>query len=414
MNLQSLHLSLSIFFSSHFLTSCLHFPPSVNLQYANQSLNNIQLLLPVADGKVVINDGPIVTASDISTGNGVIHLLNGIVFPPNLLVTFKQLEARTFFNRQPVLNEGRLVNQRNSQLAIRGAASGQVKPLLRDRNNKPIPGLSKPDVATSTNATRFYRWLQKSGFMDVLNNTKSNYTIILPTDKAVNKLPLKYQTSLEQSSKQLESLLMYHIIPGMVNMSRLKDEDTLATVSGKDVRFNRYQNQNESSTPLLTVSGAPIVGMSEIENGRIQFVIVDRVMYPPQGNLFEIISKSPILRSLTNLVNVANLQTELAVSGPFTLFAPSDEAFNKLTPESIGYLSHDAESSRAFLLRHIVRPIVFTSSVPVGNSTVIENTAGERLEMFREPDRVKIDGVGVMYADITATNGVIHVIDHVL
>ena len=110
--------------------------------------------------------------------------------------------------------------------------------------------------------------------------------------------------------------------------------------------------------------------MSEIENGRIQFVIVDRVMYPPQGNLFEIISKSPILRSLTNLVNVANLQTELAVSGPFTLFAPSDEAFNKLTPESIGYLSHDADT---------VRPIVFTSSVPVGNSTVIENTAGERL-----------------------------------
>ena len=89
----------------------------------------------------------------------------------------------------------------------------------------------------------------------------------------------------------------------------------------------------------------------------------------------------------------------------------------------------------AFLLRHIVRPIIFTSSVPVGNSTVLENTAGERLEMFREAgkinrasrfinhdhnliifvsDRVKIDGVGVMYADITATNGVIHVIDHVL
>ena len=194
----------------------------------------------------------------------------------------------------------------------------------------------------------------------------------------MNRLPLKYQTTLEQSSKQLESLLMYHIIPGTVNMSRLRDEDTIPTVSGKDIRFNKYrsrevevsnqadQNQNRvgrnrgqsgrgrdqssnsstSSAPLLTLSGAPIVGMGEIEDGRIQFVIVDRVMYPPQGSLFEIISKSPILRSLTNLVNVANLQTELSVSGPFTLFAPSDQAFNKLTPESIGYLSHDAESSR--------------------------------------------------------------------
>lgn len=163
---------------------------------------------------------------------------------------------------------------------------------------------------------------------------------------------------------------MYHIIPGSVNMSRLKDEDTIPTVSGKDIRFNKYQSKegeesnqggqvgrnrgqsdrhqksNSSISTLLTLSGAPVVGMSEIEEGRIQFVIVDRVMYPPQGNLFQIISKSPILRSLTNLVNVANLQTELSVSGPFTLFAPSDQAFNKLTPESIGYLSHDAESSR--------------------------------------------------------------------
>ena len=158
------------------------------------------------DGKLTINEGPVVTVSDISTGNGVVHLLNGILFPPNLLLTFKQLEARTFFNRQPIMAEGRLSesrnpenrnpesrnlenrnpdnrfnrratnspvtndlrgnanNQRNSQLAIRGIP-GQIRPLLDDPMK---PG----QKLEATNTTRFYRWLQKSGFMDVLNNTR--------------------------------------------------------------------------------------------------------------------------------------------------------------------------------------------------------------------------------------------------
>lgn len=218
----------------------------------------------------------------------------------------------------------------------------------------PRSGASGPNQQHLT-AYRFVRWLQKSGFMDVLNSTQSNYTLILPTDKAVNKLPLKYQQSLDENKKQLEALLMYHIVPGSVNISRLRDEDTVPTVSGRDIRFNRYEVERENAREmLLTMSGAPIVAESGMNGGRMRFVVVDRVMYPPQGNLYEIISKSPILRSLTNLVNAANLQTELSVSGPFTLFAPSDDAFNKLSSDSIAYLSHDAESSRGMYHHHMM------------------------------------------------------------
>ena len=176
----------------------------------------------------------------------------------------------------------------------------------------------------------------------MLNNSKSNYTIIIPTDGAVDKLPKKFLDKL-QDKRQMEALLMYHIVPGTFNISKLNDEDTIPTVSGQDIIVNKYRSNR---VEFVTMSGSPIVAESRADYGNLKLYAVDRVMYPPQGNLYEIITKSPILKYLQSLINVANLQTELSVSGPFTLFAPSDDAFKKLSLESIGYLFHDAESSR--------------------------------------------------------------------
>src|SRR2546426_722072 len=167
---------------------------------------------------------------------------------------------------------------------------------------------------------------------------------------------------------------MYHIIPGIVNMTRLKDEEGIPTVSGRNIRVSIYPSHKRDGKNTTSLSGAQVIGDSKTPNGKVRFLIVDRVMYPPQGNLFDVISRSPILKSLSNLIKVANLETGLSDTGPFTLFAPSDETFLKLPPESLDYLSHDPQSSRAFLLRHIVRPVIFTSSIPLNNSTVLEST----------------------------------------
>lgn len=424
----------------------------------------------ITDGSITVNDVAVVQRADIATGNGVIHVIDSVLIPAELVSTFRQLESRSLFNsvvtRQPSLTT--TASNRNSQLqrdqpsvrpsfgftanmeqqqsrrqqqgrrdrsfdqsanfAVRTGSAGNnnIKNSPADREALAAEAASAPRSKEDETAVRFYRWIKKSGFFDVLNNTGNNYTVVLPIDRAVNRLPIKYQQTLETNSRQLESLLMYHIIPGVVNLTRLKDEDTIPTVSGKDIRFNRITNTsasnvttsvkpaNETALPNVTFSGASLVGEECVSNGKIKFLLVDRVMYPPQGNLFDVISNSPILKSLANLIKVAGLEAGLSDTGPFTLFAPSDEAFQKLPLESIDYLSHDPQSSRAFLLRHIIRPVLFTSSIPIGNSTVIESTTGERLQIIREKDVVKVDGVGIKYADITATNGVIHVIDHVL
>jgi uncharacterized surface protein with fasciclin (FAS1) repeats len=399
----------------------------------------------MTDGSISVGGVGTITKSDVSTGNGVIHVMDGIIFPSDLLQTFRKLEVRSgFFSRgnstatntfnnnpnlQPTVgqalgsqpqfgfsrrdNRGQplvVVDTRSGNLAIPTRSREQDVELDR-RMEKEAPRAGEEEQESTV---RFYRWLQKSGFMDVLNNTGNNYTVVLPVDRAVNRLPAKYQKALEENPKQLENLLMYHIIPGVVNLTRVRDDEGIPTVSGRDIRVKIYPSHKKDGTNTTSLSGAQMIGDAKTSNGKVRFLITDRVMYPPQGNLYDVISRSPILKSLTNLIKVANLEAGLSDTGPFTLFAPSDEAFMKLPAESLEYLAHDPQSSRAFLLRHIVQPVIFTSSIPLDNSTVLESTTGERLELIRNKDVVKVDGVGIKYADITATNGVIHVLDHVL
>lgn len=398
---------------------------------------------PLLDGSININDAGSIQKADISTGNGVVHVIDGVILPSDLATTFKRIEARSFFSRQPQFNSPGIQSDQGQGTTLGVTARPRFGFSRRDSRNQGLPGTAAgaversaglaigsqrgrtldnsiesivaaeaPVAGGSEPTTRFYRWLYKSGFMNVLNNTGNNYTVVLPIDKAVNRLPLKYQQTLDRDNKQLESLLMYHIIPGAVNMTRLKNEEVLPSVSGRDIRISTYNGSNNETK--ISLSGAAVINDTTSNNGKIRFLMTERVMYPPQGNLHEVISRSPILKTMASLVKVAQLEAGLSDVGPFTLFAPSDDAFSRLPSESLQFLTNDPKSARAFLLRHIVRPLVFTSSVPIGNSTVVESTTGERLEIFRERDLVKVDGVAIKYADITATNGVIHVIDHVL
>lgn len=401
-------------------------------------LTFVSLLPPLADGSININDAGSIEKGDITTGNGVVHVIDGVLLPSDLASTFRRIEARTFFARQPQFNSPPATGVQSDQAspvttrptfgftrtrpvspasngAVERSAGLAISPSQGRPGDNSIPEsvLSEAPVANGNEPTaRFYRWLHKSGFLNVLNNTGNNYTVVLPIDKAINRLPIKYQQTLDRDAKQLESLLMYHIIPGVVNMSRLQNEDVLPSVSGRDIRISTFNgSKNESK---IALSGATVINDSKSSNGKIRFLMTERVMYPPQGNLNDVVSRSPILKTMASLVKIAQLEAGLADVGPFTLFAPSDDAFASLPNESLQFLMKDPKSARAFLLRHIVRPLVFTSSVPIGNSSLVESTTGERVEIFRERDLVKVDGVAIKYADITATNGVVHVIDHVL
>ncbi|HSM14805.1 MAG TPA: fasciclin domain-containing protein [Thermoanaerobaculia bacterium] len=116
-------------------------------------------------------------------------------------------------------------------------------------------------------------------------------------------------------------------------------------------------------------------------------------------------------RTLATALDAAGLVDTLKGEGPFTVFAPTDEAFAKLPEGTVEALLADKEKLTRVLTYHVV-PGKVTSAEVVGLSSARTVEGGElRIDAS---EGVRINGASVETADVMATNGVIHVIDTVL
>lgn len=117
--------------------------------------------------------------------------------------------------------------------------------------------------------------------------------------------------------------------------------------------------------------------------------------------------------TLTASLTAADLVNTLKGFGPFTVFAPTDEAFAKLPPQTVSELlqPENKERLKAILAYHVVARRVTTSQV-IGMRSV-RTVQGQALRIDAEKG-VRINDATVIKADVEAANGIIHVIDSVL
>lgn len=116
-------------------------------------------------------------------------------------------------------------------------------------------------------------------------------------------------------------------------------------------------------------------------------------------------------KTLVAAVEAAGLVETLKSPGPFTVFAPTDEAFAKLPPGTVEALLQDKEKLTAILTYHVVPGSV--TAEQVAGLTEASTVQGGKLAIDTSAG-VKVNGASVIQTDILATNGVIHVIDTVL
>merc|ERR1719193_4704 len=142
-----------------------------------------------------------------------------------------------------------------------------------------------------------------------------------------------------------------------------------------------------------------------------------RMMKPmPSQNIAELAVATPQLSTLLAAVQAAGLVETLAGEGPFTVFAPTNDAFAKIPKETLDGLLADKEALTAVLLRHVVPGAALAScNVPRG-TTSLDTAGGETIEVTK--DRyIKIKSsageAGVVAFDIMATNGVVHLVNSV-
>lgn len=114
---------------------------------------------------------------------------------------------------------------------------------------------------------------------------------------------------------------------------------------------------------------------------------------------------------MNTLVNRAGLADMLRSSGPYTVFAPTDEAFKAVPAKTMDELGKNPAQLKALLSYHVLPVRMASADIKAGNAKTAQ---GGNLMLARAGDYVTVEEAMVQTVDIAATNGLIHTVDRVL
>ena len=162
------------------------------------------------------------------------------------------------------------------------------------------------------------------------------------------------------------------------------------------------------------INGAKVVKTDiKCKNGVIH--VIDAVILPPEkSDIVDTAVSAGKFSTLVAAVKAAGLVETLKGEGPFTVFAPTDEAFSKIPAATIAELLKPENKAKlaAILTYHVVSGRVTAADVVKLNSAKTVN--GQSVTIKSASGKVTIDGANVVMADVDCKNGVVHVIDAVI
>ncbi|MES2974566.1 MAG: fasciclin domain-containing protein [Pseudomonadota bacterium] len=132
---------------------------------------------------------------------------------------------------------------------------------------------------------------------------------------------------------------------------------------------------------------------------------------PTPVSVADTIANDPALSTLNGLVVKAGLADTLKGPGPYTVFAPTNEAFKAVPAKTLDDLGKDPARLKAVLTYHVVPGKVAAADVKNGNTKTVN---GANVALSRAGTFVTVEEAMVQTADISATNGVVHTVDRVL
>lgn len=132
---------------------------------------------------------------------------------------------------------------------------------------------------------------------------------------------------------------------------------------------------------------------------------------PAPMTISDTAAATPQLSTLTKLINDAGLTETLKESGPYTVFAPTDEAFKAVPAKTLDALSKDKALLISVLTYHVAPGKLTAGEMKNGPVTTVQ---GAPVSLYRSGAFVTVENAVVTTADIDASNGVVHIVDQVL
>ena len=309
----------------------------------------------ITEAGVFINNAQ-VTAADISADNGVVHVIDAVLVPAPPTTTVVDV------------------------------------------------------IVNSPDHTVLEAAVIEAGLVDALSED-GPFTVFAPTDDAFTALltALGYTAEELLAYPGLTDILLYHVVGAQALSTELTDGQQITTLLEDDVLVTI--NENGVFINQAQVTSADIV----TDNGVVHVIDAVLVPEPAESNtVVDIIVNSEVHTVLEDAVVATDLVGALSGEGPFTVFAPTDDAFTAL----LAALGFTAEELLAYpgltdvLLYHVVGAQALSTDLSDGQE--ITTLLDEDVQVTITADGVFINQAQVIVADLEADNGVVHVIDAVL
>jgi len=296
-------------------------------------------------------------------------------------------------------------------------------------------------VETAAAAGSFQTLLAAAEAADLVDALKGAgpITVFAPTDEAFAKLPEGTIDNLLANPEQLRAILLYHVVEGAVTSDQVVKLTSAETLNGTSLMITLTADGKvmidnatvtvtdiQASNGVIHVIDAVLIpGVSEssrrsaleasntfgrgwvaraVRNGNLNWFTRYLSLYT--------VSLMADLPTLATAVKAAGLQKTLVFDGPFTLFGPTDEPFGALPPGTVEAQLNDPATLGNILLNHVTPGKV--KAADVVNLTEATMANGGTVAISVVNGGVKINDANVLYVDIAARNGVLHIIDGVL
>jgi len=314
---------------------------------------------------VMVNNAKVVTA-DVGASNGFVHIIDHVLVPPWFPETVYPMNIVELAESQPDL-----------ATLVTAVVAGKLAPTL----------------------------------------SSNQFTVFAPTNEAFAKIPTATLQKLLADTAALDKVLEYHVLPGHFTMRDLMSVQKAQTLEGAAVTVMSNNGIKVNDANVLKADIAA-------SNGVVH--VIDSVLMPPtetsKKNIVQLAQSQRELSTLVTALTAADLtgflsQTEAYIGGgPFTVLAPTNEAFAKIGKYALQALLKNKQLLRKVLEYHVIR----------GKFT-IEDLARARTARTVESNFVDVSKRGwssdnfvvnkhsvVLTADVEASNGIVHIIDSVL
>ena len=256
--------------------------------------------------------------------------------------------------------------------------------------------------------------LEATGLDEALANEDARFTVFAPTDAAFEALGTDTIKALLADTETLSDILLYHVL------DKQKTARQLRYKNGRRIKALNGDKINVSVNGRSIFLNDSLVVVSDVRatNGIIH--VIDAVLIPPDDpapalNIVETAVEAGGFTTLVAALQATGLDQPLAdADGEFTVFAPTDAAFEALGADTIAALLADTDTLSDILLYHVLGSERPASNLLRRYSRSLRTLNHDRLVTNNTEEGLYINQSLVVVADIQTSNGIIHVIDRVL